>query len=327
MSTAVLGIDVSKATLDCHIMYEEESKHLKIENNRKGFRSLAKWMKNQGINQVRAAMEATGTFFEGIAEFLYEAGHEVSVVNPARIKKYSESLGLRNKTDKLDAWVIAKYCRSEDLRLWSPPAPSTRDLRTLTRYLGALKGMRQQQRNRLSSGANNAYTRRSINKTIRMMDKEIKGLEEQIKSHIEQHPDLKHLRDLLETIPGIGHLTACKLISEIQDISIYDHPKQLAAHAGVTPQRSESGTSSKGGSPMSKKGNVHIRNALFFSAVSARRHNPIVRAAAERHIARGNCKMSAVGVAMRQLLHTVWGVWSSGQPFDPEFPQKKPIRA
>ena len=317
MFKSILGIDVSKDKLDAVLLQEDSKHHIEIENNRKGFKTLDKWLRQHKSEIVHGCMEATGTYFEAIAEHLHKADHQVSVVNPARIKAYANSMLRRHKTDKGDAWVIADFCRAQSPSLWSPPSPAVRELRSLTRHLDDVKTMRQQQKNRLKSGATSSLTRLSLKKTIRFFDTEIRILEKRIQEHIKQHPELKEICDLLITIPGIAHLTACKLIAEIQDIELFDHPKQLAAYAGVHPSQYQSGSSIRGKSRMSKKGNKQLRTALFFPAIVAIQHNSVVQAAAQRHIARGNCKMSAIGVAMRKLLHIVWGVWKSRQPFIP----------
>ncbi|MCH8223141.1 MAG: IS110 family transposase [Chloroflexi bacterium] len=317
MSKSILGIDVAKVTLDVVLLHDEQSHHIQIENQRAGFARLHKWLGKHQVKSLHACMEATGTYFEAVAQCLHQAGHAVSVVNPLRIKSYGQSQLRRNKTDKLDALIIADFCQTQKPTLWSPPAPEFRDLRSMVRRLEALESMRQQERNRLKSGAYSKAMLKDTRQHISYLDRHIISVELLIKQHVKQHPQLTQLHDLLVSIKGIAHTTACLLIAEIQDISLFEHPRQLVAYAGVNPRQYTSGSSINGKSRMSKLGNARLRKALFFPAMVAKRHNPIVRAAAERHILRGNCAMSATGVAMKHLLHIVWGVWTSQQPFDP----------
>ena len=124
MSKSILGIDVSKDTLDVALLHDEQLLHIQIENNDKGFKILSQWLHKHRVQTVHACMEATGTYFEAVAGYFYQSGQQVSVVNPRRIKAYGESLLTRNKTDKSDAQVIAAFCRAQDPALWSPPEPA-----------------------------------------------------------------------------------------------------------------------------------------------------------------------------------------------------------
>src|SRR5207248_1715235 len=113
---------------------------------------LAAWLQKQAVERVHACMEATGTYGEELAIFLSSQGHKVSIVNPACIKAYGESKLTRNKTDKSDAHLIARYCESEKPEAWIAPAAEARRLQAMVRHLDALGEMRQQEINRLSSG-------------------------------------------------------------------------------------------------------------------------------------------------------------------------------
>lgn len=322
MDKSVLGIDVSKDKLDVVLLCSDSYRAATFANQRQGFAQLRRWLDKHQAGLVHACLEATGMYGEGIAEYLYAAGHQVSVVNPARIKAFADSQMVRNKTDRLDARVIADFCQAQHPAVWSPPDPALRELRALVRQLDDLMGIRQQERNRLASAATPRSVLHTTRKHIAFLDREIKALRARIKSHVAQHPALKHLHDLLITIPGIAHITACKLIAEIQDISLFATPRQLAAYAGLTPRLFVSGSSVHRKSRLSKKGNHHLRSALFFPAIVAKTHNPIIAAFALRLAARAKPPMSITGAAMRKLLHIVFGVWKSGRPFDPALAQK-----
>ena len=115
-----LGIDVSKDNLDVVLWDEQGGKHQIFSNSPEGFVRLAHWLISQKAGLVHACLEATGQYGEGVAEYLYAAGHKVSVVNPLRIKRYGESKLHRNKTDKADASLIAEFCLKENPPLWQP---------------------------------------------------------------------------------------------------------------------------------------------------------------------------------------------------------------
>lgn len=319
MFNPVLGIDVSKHKLDVALLMNGHYLYATFDNTRAGFKKLVKWLAQHQAGHVHACLEATGMYGEAVAEFLDAAGHTVSVVNPARIKAFADSQLVRNKTDRTDARVIADFCLAQHPTRWSPPEPAMRDLRTLVRQLDDLVAIRQQERNRLSSGVSLPSALRTLRRHIAFLDRQIKATQDHIKTHIALHPRLKHLAALLMTIPGIGFKTACKLMAEIQDIDTFDSPKQLAAYAGVTPRIFVSGSSVHRKARMSKKGNSVLRAALFFPATVAKKHNPILQPFADRLALAGKPPLAVTGAVMRKLLHIVFGVWKSGLPFDPAF--------
>lgn len=317
MNKSVLGIDVSKRKLDVCLRHNSQLVIETFENSANGFRRMASWLVRQQVNELHACLEATGTYGEAVTEFLFEAGYRVSVVNPARIKAYGESQLKRNKTDKLDARLIADFCLTQNPYAWSPPDPAMRDLRTLVRQLDDSMTIRQQERNRLKSGATSAATRLILRRHIAFLDRQISQLDTLILAHIGQHPHLERIHALLMSITGIAHRTAARLMAEIQNIHTFSTKKQLAAYAGLCPRLFFSGSSVRGKPCLSKRGNPALRKTLFFPAMVARKHNPVIRAFSDRLRANGKSPASVTAAAMHKLLLIVFGVWSSGRPFDP----------
>ncbi len=136
MAQSILGIDVSKDTLDVVLLQGENKAYASFNNHKAGFARLARWFVSRGAGQVHACLEATGQYGDSIAEYLYQSGQLVSVVNPARIKRYGDSKLHRNKTDKADAALIAEFCYKENPALWAPLPPSVKQLRQLVRRFG-----------------------------------------------------------------------------------------------------------------------------------------------------------------------------------------------
>jgi len=314
-----IGIDISKDSFDVMLFLKDTKHQLQFRNNLTGFGQFQKWLKKRKIVEAHACMEATGRYGDELARFLYDRGYEVSVVNPKRIKSYAESKLIRNKTDAMDAAIIEDFCRTQQPRLWEPPAPEIEDLQMMTRHLEALKKMRTQELSRLKSGITAPVIKEMIEKHIVFLEQEIEQLAEQIDEHIDHHPGLKKDAELLESIPGIGPLTAAILMAEIKDINRFDNASELASYAGLSPQKRRSGTSVRGRPKLSKIGNAALRKALYFPSMSARQHNPIIRTFCERLSIRGKQTMVIQGAAMRKLLHLVYGVWKNGRPFDPAY--------
>ena len=314
-----IGIDISKDSFDVVLFIQGVEYRLQFQNNRIGFGQFQKWLKKRKVSEAHACMEATGRYGDELARFLYEQGYQVSMVNPKRIKSYAESKLTRNKTDAVDAAIIEDFCRTQQPRLWEPPAPEIGELQMMTRHLEALKNMRTQELCRLKSGITAPVVEEMIQKHIDFLEQEIEQLEEQIDEHIDHHPGLKENAELIESIPGIGPLTAAILLAEIKDINAFDSASELASYAGLSPQKRQSGTSVRGRSKLSKIGNARLRKALYFPSMSARQHNPIVRTFCERLSIRGKQTMVIQGAAMRKLLHIIYGVWKKGRPFDPAY--------
>jgi transposase len=319
MSKTTLGIDISKATFDVTLLAREQERHAVFDNAPEGFATLNDWLTRQGVEQVHACLEATGRYGDGLALFLHEAGHEVSVVNPMRIKKYAESQLRRNKTDKADAAIIADFGQTQPTHRWEPPEPVYRELQALVRHRQAVQAIRQQEQNRLHSDIPSQAVQQVIQQHLAFLDDQLADLAQQIADFIDQHPSLRQQRDLLVSIPGIGETTAARLLAEIQDVNRFESAKQLAAYTGLTPSRHESGSSVRGRSSLSKTGRVAFRQALFFPAVNARRWNPLIRTFCLRLEERGKCPMVIICAVMRKLVHLAYGVLKHQQPFDPNY--------
>jgi transposase len=318
MHVPVLGIDIAKATFHAALLHNGKLHHHRFDNTETGFAQLQAWLVNHRAKRLHACLEATASYGDDLALFLYLAGHTVSIVNPARIKGFAQSELQRNKTDQLDAALIARFCAQKQPQAWTPPPAEIQQLQALMRRLEALQEMRQQEVNRLEQGGRQVLIRESLLTIIATLDAEIARLRQLIKAHIDQHPHLKRDRELLMSIPGIGETTAAWLLSEVQ-VEAYRSARQVAAHAGLTPRHQESGTRVRGRTRMSKTGNARLRRALYMPALSAKRYNPIIAAFCQRLQQRGKRPMEIIGAAMRKLLHIAYGVLKSGKAFDPSF--------
>lgn len=312
-----LGIDISKKTFDVALYFNPKYKHKKFKNNPAGFKDLLNWLDKQAVNSIHACMEATGIYGEALSEFLYDNSYTVSIVNPARIKAFGQSELSRSKTDKVDSGLIAKFCALLQPEHWQPQPPEIRKLRDLSRRLEALKQMRQQELNRLEASSDS--TMDSLNDHVKYLTQEIKRLEENIKTHIDQNPDLKHKKTLLESIPGIGTVTINLILSEFGQVTQFKNAKALAAYVGVTPKIRQSGTSLNGRSSISKMGRSALRKAFFMPAMVALRYNPIFIKMKNRLTLAGKPKMVIIGAAMRKLIHIIYGVLKNNCPFDANY--------
>lgn len=318
MERACLGIDIAKASFDVALLTPKGPRHHRFDNQLSGFQALLAWLERQGSGPCHACLEATGTYGVALATFLHAQGLQVSVVNPKRIAHFAKSRLSRAKTDKVDAALIADFCRQENPAPWSPPAPEYQHLQALLRHREALERLRQQERNRLGAAAHPAYIRNSLQAHVEYLTTEITAVEAAMRDHCAAHPELARQRELLESIPGIGETTAHWLLGELGGIERCGSARQVAAFAGLDPRVEPSGTW-KGKARLSKQGNSHLRKALYYPALAALRHNPVLREFAARLRERGKSGMAVVGAVMRKLLHLAYGVLRHGKAFDPEW--------
>jgi transposase len=320
MSLPVLGLDVAKLKFNaCLIRQDGRLRHRVFTNNRAGLAQLSEWLTRNDAGLTHACLEATGTYSEALAAYLHDAGHTVSVVNPAAIKASAQSVLSRTKTDRVDAALIASFCAERRPAAWRPPAPEVRELQALVRRLEALREMRTAEANRLSSGITVEAVRASVEEVIAHLDEQLRRTERLSRDHIDSHRGLRRQRELLDTIPGIGEATAAALLAEVPDIRRYRSARQVAAFAGLAPRERQSGGSVRGRVRLSKIGNARLRRALYFPAVTALRGSPFFQSWAEGLRQRGKSKMAVIGAVMRKLVHLAYGVLKSGKPFDPQW--------
>jgi transposase len=316
----VLGIDQAKKKFDVALLRNGKYKSKVFENNPAGFSALLTWLAKNDVETIHACMEATGTYGEALARFLYEAGHSVSVTNPAWIKAFGESELLRTKNDKTDAKLIARFCEKMEPTLWQPPSAEIEHLRGLGRRRDALINMRTQELNRQETS--NETVNSSVQTVLECLDKEIEQISKLIKDHISNHPNLKHKYDLLNSIPGVGPASIEAVLSEINAFEGFETIEQVVAYMGLSPKEHTSGTSVKGKSAICKIGNSRLRKALYMPALSAIIYNPIVRALYLRMKAKSKNGMVIACACMKKLVHLIYGVIKTDKPFDPAYTLK-----
>lgn len=312
----MLGIDIAKDKFDVALLHHNKYKTKVFPNSPKGFDALQQWLVMHDAAMVATCMEATGTYGDALALFLVDQGHEVSRVNPARIKAFAQAEMLRNKTDAVDAKAIARFALLHQPEAWQPPPVSVRELQALVRRLDALNDLRQQESNRFD--VCHVSVRDSVKTVLTALEREIDDIQRRIRNHIDRDPDLRNKRDLLESIPGIGEATSAQLLTWIAEPEKFSSAKAVAAFAGLTPRIRESGSSVRGRSSLSKIGPPLLRKALYMPAVVAMRYNPTMKTFAARLSERGKCKMVILGAIMRKLLQLAFAILKSGRPFDAE---------
>lgn len=316
MPTLHLGIDVAKAKLDCALRLPDgKFKNKVVDNTPPGFQALIEWLEKHGATTPHVCMEATGIYWEAVAEVLAAHGMTVSVVNPAQIKAFGASRRVRTKTDKVDARLIAEFCAERSPEPWQAPSPSEQALHAMVLRLEALQTMRTQESNRLAVARE--AVKPGIAEHIEWLDKQIDALAKTIRDHIHNDPDLKDKQALLDSIPGVGERTIATLLAFYANVERFGNARQAVAFAGLDPRHHESGSSVKGKPRLSKVGHAFLRKALYMPAMVTLYKTAWGKRFRERLAASGKPPKLIIGAMMRKLVHVVFGVLKSGKMFNP----------
>ena len=314
----VLGIDVSKNTLDASMSSCNKVRSKSFANSPDGWRHLLGWLIGQKIRRVHACLESTGRYSLGIACKLNEAGHVVSIVNPAQIRDFARTKLGRNKTDAVDASHIREYCELFKPPPWAPPSHAHRQLGALQTIRAGIVAGLTEWKNRKNSGMVDAMAQSLADATISHFTSQLGAVEKAIAQAIDNDSDLRRKRDLLLSISGVGETLAGVVLAELPGPDVLRSSAEAVAYTGLNPRRHQSGTSIDRLTRISKIGNAVLRAALYMPAMSAMRYNPAIVALVTRLKAKGRLNPKQIVVAaMRKLLVLCFGVLKTGRPFDP----------
>lgn len=319
-----IGIDIAKLSFTACICQRLNngrnrfSEALQFENTSKGFNQLLKWVRKQCLSVPRAtfAMEATGTYYESLAYHLHKLQLPISVILPNKVKHFGQSLNTKSKSDAVDAAIIAQMGAERQLELWEPPAPVFKQLRDLTRLYADLKTERTVFINKIKSAEcgheSSAFMIKSLKSICKKLEVEIEKCSAAITAHIKEVPWLQEKVNKLLTIKGVGETTISIILAETQGFALIRNAKQLTSYAGYDVIQRESGTSLKGRTRISKKGNGRIRAALHFPALVASRHNAGLSVVYNRiNQSHKASKMIGATALQRKILLLIYALWKN----------------
>ena len=314
-----IGIDISKLTFDATYLLNNRYIDKRFDNNENGFTNFLVWMQKKQ-DEAFVCLEATGIYSFNFAQFLSQHKVNVMVVNPIIIHAFFKMELGRNKTDKADARLIARYCEHAVLKgdfekkSYRPKGKAYQAVQCLVTRCDQLEKSKTQESNRLEASVNSEVSR-SIKRLIKMIECEITRTKNSIIKLVKNNGSLKSQVELLTSIQGVGERTAWSVLAYIGDINFFSNSKQVASYAGLTPKTIQSG-SSINKSSLSKLGHKKLRKSLYMPALVAIRHNPILKQVYERLVANGKPKKVAIAAVMRKLLIISYGVLKSEKAFD-----------
>ena len=242
------------------------------------------------------------------------------MINPAQIHAFGQSRLQRNKTDCLDAALIARYCAQQRPAAWQPPPVEVRALQAMVRDLQALQDMHRAESNRLLVAHVSVQAR--IQRHIAWLEAEMQHLEHDIDQHIDRQPDLKSRRALLESVPGIGKRVSTWLLVMLGDGQRFQKSKQAVAYTGLSPKLWQSGSSVHGKTRISKVGHSNLRRLLYMPAVSAYAKLAVYQPFVLRLKAAGKAPKAIIVAIMRKIVAIAQAVLKANRPFDAELYKK-----
>jgi transposase len=311
------GIDVSARSLAVRL--EGQDTLLEFSNDAKGHRALVRRLTQRG-RSARACLEASGIYGLDLAIALH--GHpriEVMVVNPRVLQRFAEAYLQRSKTDALDATSILEFVRRMDFVPWRPPEPEILALRSISRRIEGLVRMQTQEKNRLHASSRSQalpqVVRDDVRDSIEQLDQRIAQLRSHALQLLRAHPKLDAAFGHLVSIKGVATASAITLLGELGVLAPDMTRRQWVAHAGLDPREQQSGTSLHKPARITRRGNAHVRQALFLPALVAAQHEPQVVAFYQHLLGRGKTKMQANVAVMRKLLHAIHGMLRNDQDF------------
>ena len=280
------GIDVSKATLDvAYLNKQQKWVHQQVSNNVKGFKAIIKMTATDGV----IVMEASGPYYMQLAMFLHKHGRAAAVVNPLKVRRYSQMKMQRAKTDRKDAQTIADFAEIDKPKLWQPNDQVINDLQQIITALDSINKQIIMNKNQLeafkSSGSIERQVRKSLKHAINSLEHNKVALNKQLdKLTQEQYSETM---ELLTSIPGIGPKGATMLTIITNNFQKFSHYKQVIAYVGFSPRIFESGTSVRGKGHICKMGKSQVRKILYMCSWSAKFKNKACREMYDRLKAKG----------------------------------------
>ena len=326
-----VGIDISNDSFTCCVSSKQSDGSLifsevgTFQNEKTGFNQFVKWVRKTGksIEGVNFLMEATGVYYERLAYHLDKLKLEVNVVLPNTSKHLFSSLNIKTKTDKVDAQVLSQMAIERKHKVWHAPKGIYLELRNLTRFYVQLQEQKTSFSNLKHSKDEANFTQDFIlnlnQKIIEQIDKQIQKISKEIERLCKSDEELWQKITKLMTIKGVGLITIVTIIAETFGFENTLSAKQLASYAGYDIIQRESGSSIKGKTRMSKKGNRYIRNALYFPAMVACRFNPQMKENYIRIIQKKESKMVGQVAIQRKILLLVYTLWKNDANYDPDY--------
>jgi transposase len=329
MERLIIGVDVSQLSIDVAYFQQESAVFLgKFDNNDDGFALLEKEIsvkqRQFDAQEVLLVLEPTGGYEQRLARFALSVDWFVSLPNPLRVREWARGIGIRAKTDRIDAKLLARYGASNNPPTWQPLAEEVEMLDDLLNRIEDIEKMLGQEKNRDHAFGNKPVsseaTSESLSQHIAFLEQQIESLKEAMKQHFHDYPLLNQQLKQLQSVPGVGQKNAPFLLVLLHRFSINTDAKgtskEITAYVGLDPLPYQSGTSVYRRAGISRQGNKRVRHYLFMGALGGVRGNNPLKLFYQRLIDRGKAKMVALIAAARKILVWSWAIFQKDTTFD-----------
>jgi transposase len=330
----VAGIDVAQKELVVSLgrmngLIEFEIYAFKtFVNKPSGFTALGVWIKKHTDQQIKVSfvMEATGVYHERLAYYLSDQGHQVSIVLPNKISNYAKTLDVKTVTDKTASQAICQFGLEKKLEVWQKPKKIFRDLKQLTRERDQLVAERTVTKNQLHAEQAEAFpNERSLirlKQRLQLFNSQEKEIRYDITEIVKKDKELVEKIENITSLPGVGKLTAVITIAETNGFELIKNSSQITSYSGLDVKEKLSGTSVKGKPKISKRGNRHLRKAMYMPALTAIRNDERFKAIFVRLVSKHGIKMKAAVAVQRKLLELIYTLWKTDTRYDKAYLQK-----
>lgn len=337
---AGLEIDLKHIKVSLQFLMEDQSVKIKasrkFSNNLLGFEQLSKWLDSKKIDtlSVHLTMEATGVYSENVSYYFHEKeNYIVHVVLPNTSKAFFKSHNFKSKTDEIDAKGLALMGLERKLPVWKPASPQMRTLKKLVRERIRLKREKTMISNQLHAEKASYRPQKDAldryGKRIHFIDKQIKEIEDQLHNEVQKDNTLANKINNICQAKGIGFITAIGVVAELNGFTLFKNRNQVVSYTGYDVVKRESGTSVRGKTKISKKGNAYVRSMLYTAAMSAARFDDHHKAYYKRIVQKTGIPMKANVAIQRKLLLLIYTLFKDGNTFDEQhhIKMKKKIKA
>lgn len=304
------GIDVGKEKLFVNIYMDNKVRD--FPNTHSGLERMSKYLIKNAVDLV--VMEASGGYERLPASDLRACGLSVAVVNPTYVRRFAQGMGTLAKTDTIDARLIAHFAFVKQPKPQPAKTVEEEELTALVERREQLVSLLSMEKNRLSKASD--YSKTSLQISIQFLTEQIGTIETAIKALVSKSPERQAKLRCMCSFVGVGEITAVTLLTEMPELG-KESRENIAALAGVAPINRDSGKMK--GKRRTYGGRARVRRTLYLAALSASKHNPIIKAFYERLLAAGKEKKVALVACMHKVLTILNAMLKKGELFNPEY--------
>jgi len=312
--TSFVGIDVAKDSLDLCILPGETRQKLSYDAT--GLQQLLRLLPAAGTCLI--VVEATGGYQRRVVAQLADAGHLVAVANPRLVHHFGIALGILAKTDRIDARVIALFGQHVRPRTIAKNHEKQEELQQLVTRRRQLIDLRTAETNRQEL-LTSKLVRKSVQKVVRLLEKQIECIENEIAELLESDDEWKGKADIIKSVPGVGKVTVVSLLADLPELGFLNR-REISALVGLAPFNRDSGRFH--GKRSIWGGRASVRSVLYMAALTARRCNPVIQAFAKRLEAQGKPFKVVLVACMRKLLTILNTLVKTHSLWNPNYAQK-----